>query len=259
MSNYQFDYTNQSAVAKNNMYNRSGRNVKADKIISVLRDYYSGQKLSDLSLLDVSCSTGMMAKHFSLELGVVSAIDIDEKAVEYAKINNRAENVNYFVMDALNTTFEADSFDVVVCNQMYEHVPDSSQLINEIHRVLKPGGVCYFGATNRLKVIETHYGNLPFLSYLPKPLANIYLKLTGKGDIYYETLLSYWGLKGLVRQFYVIDYTEKIINRPEQYKALDVFEVGSFKHKVAKVFVKYLYVLMPGYVWMLVKDKHGGT
>ena len=94
---------------------------------------------------------------------------------------NDLANVDFKVMHALHTGFADNIFDVVVCNQMYEHVPDAEQLLQEIRRILVPGGVCYFGATNRLKVIETHYGRLPFLSFLPKPLANLYLRILGLG------------------------------------------------------------------------------
>ncbi len=58
-------------------------------------------------------------------------------------------------MDALDTVFEDNKFHVVICNQMYEHVPDPERLMNEIFRILTPGGICYFGAINRLKIIET--------------------------------------------------------------------------------------------------------
>lgn len=43
-------------------------------------------------------------------------------------------------MDIHNIPFEQNSFDVVLCNHVLEHVKDDIRAINEIHRVLKPGG-----------------------------------------------------------------------------------------------------------------------
>lgn len=43
----------------------------------------------------------------------------------------------------LRSPFAADSFDVVVCSHTIEHVPDDQALVNELHRVLKPGGKAF--------------------------------------------------------------------------------------------------------------------
>ncbi|MBX2967101.1 MAG: class I SAM-dependent methyltransferase [Cyclobacteriaceae bacterium] len=43
-------------------------------------------------------------------------------------------------MDIHRMPFEANHFDVVLCNHVLEHVQDDNQALKEIHRVLKPGG-----------------------------------------------------------------------------------------------------------------------
>ena len=88
-------------------------------------------------------------------------------------------------------------------------------MMNEIHRVLKMGGVCYFAAGNRLMYNEPHH-NLPLLSVLPRPLAHIYIRMAGKANFYYEKHLSYWGLKQLVQQFKRVDYTVAVTIESEK-------------------------------------------
>ncbi len=254
MAEYQENYTD-NPVARENMYDQEGRGAKADKVIAVLDDYLDG--LSALSFLDVSCSTGLMTRRFAPHFAKVTGIDIDEGAVAFARENNDLPNVEYHVMDALHTTFPDNSFDVVVCNQMYEHVPDAEQLLREIRRVLMPGGVCYFGATNRLKVIETHYGRIPFLSYLPKPLANAYLKILRRGDRYYENLYTYWTLKKLCSDFDIADYTEAVVRQPERFRAVDTVVPGSSQQKLALRLLRSAYWLSPGYIWLLRKPLAG--
>lgn len=251
MTQYQYNYT-ENAVAKVNMYDEAGRQQKADKIITVLEDYFGN--LNELSLLDMSCSTGMMTKAFCPVFGKVYGIDIDQSAVEFAKTHHSAKNIEFHMMDALSTSFPDNHFNVIICNQMYEHVPNPQQLMREIHRLLAPSGVCYFGATSRLKVIETHYGNLPFLSYLPKSLAHLYLRVLGKGDYYYETLYSYWGLKRLVADFDLIDYTVKVIAEPEKFHLTDMVRSHTLKQRLALVMLKVAYVFLPGYIWLLKKS-----
>lgn len=250
MAEYQENYTD-NPVARENMYDEEGRSTKAEKIVAVLTDYLGD--VSGLSILDVSCSTGLMSRYFARHFAKVTGIDIDEDAVAFAAASNKAVHVEFHVMDALHTNFPDDSFDVVVCNQMYEHVPDAGQLLREIDRILIPGGVCYFGATNRLKVIETHYGRLPFLSYLPKFLANSYLRILGRGNRYYENLHTYWTLKRMCREFEVTDYTETVVRQPERFAAVDSVIPGSMQQKLALVLLRTAYWFSPGYIWLLRK------
>ena len=252
--NYQENYT-ENPVANRNMYDEQAREAKASKIVAVLDDYCDD--ISSMSILDVSCSTGIISRLFSRYFSRVTGIDIDEGAVAFAKSNNEESNVEFHVMDALHTRFSDNSFDVVVCNQMYEHVPDARQLLTEIRRILVPGGVCYFGATNRLKVIETHYGRIPFLSYLPKPLANLYLRVLGRGNYYYENLYTYWTLKRMCSDFHITDYTVAVVRQPGLFGASDLVAAGGAQQRVALMLLKFAYWLSPGYIWILQKPVPG--
>ena len=40
----------------------------------------------------------------------------------------------------MKLSFKENSFDIVICTHVYEHVPNSKKLFDEIYRVLKPGG-----------------------------------------------------------------------------------------------------------------------
>jgi len=42
--------------------------------------------------------------------------------------------------DICNLPFENDSFDVILCNHVLEHIPDDTTAMKELYRVLKPGG-----------------------------------------------------------------------------------------------------------------------
>jgi SAM-dependent methyltransferase len=43
-------------------------------------------------------------------------------------------------LDIQHVPFDKDTFDVVICNHVLEHVPDDRQAMREIYRILKPGG-----------------------------------------------------------------------------------------------------------------------
>jgi SAM-dependent methyltransferase len=135
---------------------------------------------------------------------------------------------------------------------VYEHVPDATRLLSEIYRVLRPGGVCFFSAGNRLALIEPHY-RLPLLSVVPKFVAHWYLRLLHRGDYYYEKHLTYWGLKKLVSQFELRDYTSRVTDDPVRFDATDVLLPGSAKQKIAQVLLSIAYWACPTYLWILKK------
>jgi 2-polyprenyl-3-methyl-5-hydroxy-6-metoxy-1,4-benzoquinol methylase len=232
------------------VFDQDGRKEKAHKILSVLSDYF-GDSMHTLNVLDLGCASGIMthvlAPHFKRIVGT----DIDLHALEYAR---RAEPspAEFFPADAMSLPFKKNAFDVVICAHVYEHVPDSTRLMGEIHRVLKQGGVCFFAAGNRLRLVEPHY-KLPFLSVLPSPLANRYLRMSGRGSHYDERHLTYWGLKRLVSGFQVLDYTKKILRDPEKYSATDLCTAGSLKQKSGILFAKLAYGLVPTYIFLLKK------
>lgn len=152
----------------------------------------------------------------------------------------------------MHLSFLHNMFDVVICAHVYEHVLDADRLMKEIRRVLRPGGVCYFAAGNRLNIREPHY-NLPFLSMVPKRLAHVYLKISGKGEVYHEKHLTYWGLKRLVHEFERIDYTEKIVADTEFFHTDYTIKPGTNRARLAKFIARYAYWLCPGYIWLLRK------
>ena len=246
--NYQHNFSEQYPYS---MYDYRRREIKARTMVEVLRDYLQSD-LKTLNLLDIGCSTGIISYYLSHHFGSVVGIDIDRPAVTYASATFQKDNLSFSHSDSLHILQPNDHFDVAICAQVYEHVPDANQMMKEIYRVLKPGGVCYFAAGNRMQLIEPHY-NLPFLSMLPQNAANTYLRLTAKGKVYYENHLSYWGLKRLVGNFTIVDYTRKIIENPSRFHAGYLLPSGSIKNWIAKLFARYAYQLLPGYIWLLKK------
>ncbi|NMC84362.1 MAG: methyltransferase domain-containing protein [Anaerolineaceae bacterium] len=75
--------------------------------------------------------------------------------------------------------FENDFFDLILSNEVIEHVQSDKQAVQEIVRTLKPGGRLVLFCPNRGYGFETHgifwhgeyhFGNIPFVNYLPRKL-----------------------------------------------------------------------------------------
>lgn len=170
-----------------------GRVQKARKIQSVINDYTKKKGLSGI-ILDFGCSGSIILNYLSIQNSEKIGIDIDLNALTIARSNPDIFTINFICADGMHLPFRDDTIGLTICNHIYEHLPDSALLFREIYRTLKPESICYCAAGNRLSIMEGHY-HLPFLSWLPKPIAHLYLKITHKGDYYYEKHLTWWELK----------------------------------------------------------------
>lgn len=230
-------------------YNAANRIRKAETLLAILREECDGD-LADKRLLDIGASTGYIAEHLAAQVGQVTGLDIDAGAIRHAQDTFSRENLEFRVGDAMQTGCADSSVDIVVCTHIYEHVPDDTRMMSEIRRVLAPGGLCYFTAGNRYQLIEPHY-RLPFLSVMPRSLADRYLRLLGRGEKYYEKHRSYRELRDLVRDFDVRDYTLKAIVEPVRYRTAYMVPPGSLKQRLAAFIVRRFYGLCPTYIWVL--------
>jgi SAM-dependent methyltransferase len=70
-------------------------------------------------------------------------------------------------------------FDLVVMNQVIEHVADQGMVAREAARVVREGGVIYIACPNYLRFYEPHY-KIFWAPLLPKLLGRIYLRLRGR-------------------------------------------------------------------------------
>lgn len=96
---------------------------------------YKGKKL-----LEVGCGLGTDSKQFAKNGADVTAIDLS--SIELAKKHFDVYGLkgNFLKMDMQHLAFKDNSFDVVYSCGVIHHTPHIEKTIEEIYRVLKPGG-----------------------------------------------------------------------------------------------------------------------
>jgi ubiquinone/menaquinone biosynthesis C-methylase UbiE len=235
------------------VFDRVSRERKAETILRVLKAHFAG-RLSACRLLDVGASTGIIDAYLAAHVGEVIGIDIDAKALAFARRHHATDRLGFARADALRLPVADAEVDIVVCAHVYEHVPDARRLMQEIERVLKPGGVCYFAAGNRFQLVEPHY-RIPLLSAVPRPLAHWLIRRLGVAERYHELHFSLWGLRRLTARFRRHDYTLRLIREPGRFATTYMVPATGLRARVIQLSAGLLYALIPTYVWLLEKKR----
>lgn len=225
------------------------RQRKAEKIIQVLTRHID-LPLPQATCLDVGCSAGLITSALAPHFGKTVGLDYDRVALQAIDSAARAE-ARFIRGDVMHLPLCNSTVDVIICAQVYEHVPDPATLFEEIHRVLVPGGKVFFSGPNWLFPIEPHYF-LPFLHWLPGRLADAYLRLSGQGHRYYERSCHLWGLRRLAHRFIVRDVTMEVVH--------DLcFSRGRLLQLLIKKMPRMIWVLLipflPNFNWILYKPE----
>ncbi|MFH1827154.1 MAG: class I SAM-dependent methyltransferase [bacterium] len=210
--------------------------------------------LSGLTCLDVGCSMGFISQYLGKFFKNVYGVDVDNYAIKKAKELNTLRNVKFLKSEENKLPFPNKSFDVAVFNQIYEHAEEPQKIVEEIDRVLKKGGVCFMGARNKYGIFDGHY-NLPFIAWLPRKIADFYVKKFKNKDYYDIKLFSLSDLKKMVSKFIVKDYTLSVIKNPEHFKSTDSIPTFLDTNKIIYLISKILYGFIPNYIWVLEKKE----
>lgn len=103
-------------------------------------------------VLDVGCGGGILAESMAQRGADVTGIDLGEKALKVARLHSLESGieVSYRLVAVEALAAEApESFDIVTCMEMLEHVPDPAAVISACAQLVKPGGHVFFSTINR--------------------------------------------------------------------------------------------------------------
>lgn len=103
-------------------------------------------------VLDVGCGGGILSESMASRGADVTGIDLGEKALKVAQLHKleSGADVNYrLVAVEVLASEQPESFDVVTCMEMLEHVPDPAAVVRACARLVKPGGKVFFSTLNR--------------------------------------------------------------------------------------------------------------
>ena len=149
---------------------------KARKIEAILSRRVD---LAQSDVLDLGAGSGLLAAYFKPLVRSIAAADREPDAFEPTDISIAKTATS-------DLPFSDASFDVIIFNHVIEHVgerDDQARMLAEIRRILRPGGLLYLAVPNRWTLVEPHY-RLPFLSWLPRSIADLWLRALNRNTWY---------------------------------------------------------------------------
>ena len=211
---------------------------KEDNEIAFLEKIIPG--LKEKKILDLGCGRGEFLIAMKARGYDIVGIEPDSDKHELVKKNEQEKGIKVKVIRASGEKMplKEASFDFIYCNNVLEHCKNPRQLLKESWRLLKPDGQMYLTVINRFAFRDPHY-RLKFINWLPRWLAEKYIKLRGrsKNHLNKEASLNelnkmhyftFNGFKKIAREtsFEIQDLREYKISHPELISAANKITVN---------------------------------
>ena len=117
-----------------------------------LRYVENAAGLRDRQVLDVGCGGGILSEAMALRGARVLGIDLSQAVLDVAELHALQGQVavEYRAIAAEElAALRPDSFDLVTCMEMLEHVPDPAVTLGALGRLVRPGGHVVVSTLNR--------------------------------------------------------------------------------------------------------------
>lgn len=106
-------------------------------------------------VLDLGCGYGWhceyAADHGAAE---VTGVDISEKMLEEARKSHKKGNTTYICCPIEDIDFEEASFDIILSSLAFHYIENYEEIVDKIHKLLKPGGYLVFSAEHPVFTAE---------------------------------------------------------------------------------------------------------
>jgi 2-polyprenyl-6-hydroxyphenyl methylase/3-demethylubiquinone-9 3-methyltransferase len=122
--------------------------------LNPLRLNYITEKvnLAGKKVIDIGCGGGILSEGMAKLGATVTGIDLNKPVIEVAKLHQLESKLNVEYLHIAAETIAAerpDTYDVITCLEMLEHVPDPAAIVEACALLVKPGGHLFFSTLNR--------------------------------------------------------------------------------------------------------------
>lgn len=193
-------------------------------------------------MLDVGCGSGKFLYSQREKGWETYGVEVSKAAAEFGR---KAAGLDIFGGNLVDAAFESNTFDYVRSNHSFEHITNPGEVLDEVYRILKPGGKLMIGVPNINGLAAKMFGKYwwylgapvhPF-NYSDKTLPRVLAKHQFKVEKVaynsdFNSLLGSWQIylnrnngKLSTDGFFINNYVLKVINHWSA-KVLDACGMG---------------------------------
>jgi len=166
---------NAEVIFMNYGYSKDNHKIKLDE--SDEKNRYSAQlynlvatgaDIEGKDILEVGCGRGGGLSYIYRYLlpSAATGVDLNKKAIEFCKKHYSKEKITFLQANAQNLNFKNNAFDVVINIESSHRYSQMDIFLDEVYRVLKPGGFFLFADFRNqveLKELNTQLKNSSFM------------------------------------------------------------------------------------------------
>lgn len=165
-------------------YSRESQSPQTRRSFTAIRDTVlrvvgrSEPARRPLDVVDVGCGAGTLPMIWAEAGHRAHGLDVNRQLLELGRQRavQAGLNVDLRIGSGVALPWEDESMDVCVALGVLEHVAPWEAFLDELVRVLRPGGVLFLTTTNKLCPLQQEF-NLPLYSWYPRPLKRRYERL----------------------------------------------------------------------------------
>ncbi|NOD64537.1 MULTISPECIES: glycoside hydrolase family 99-like domain-containing protein [unclassified Ruegeria] len=144
-----------------------------------LHRYQLARSLADgLDVLDIACGEGYGTDIIAASAKSVIGVDVSASAVEHAKFHYRDPRLCFRAGSATDIPIPDQSVDLVVSFETIEHLEEHDRMIQEVRRVLRPGGLLLISSPNKYEYSDKPGYSNPF--HVKELYTDEFLELIGR-------------------------------------------------------------------------------
>lgn len=206
-----------------------------------------------LQVADIGCGAGTQSILWASRGHKVYGIDVNESLIELAIERTRALGLEaeYRVATATALPWADRSMDVCLVPELLEHVVEWGECLNEVVRVLAPGGVLVLTTNNKLCPIQYEF-NLPLYSWYPARLKRHYERLATTVKPELANYAKYPAVNWFTYYSLADELTRRGLTPIHRFEAFDTRILGWPKRMVVRLLrasaaLRFLYQMITPY------------